>query len=147
MKKKHIFKASIIYEQQRIICIFDRLASKKCRSHRRQDCSVHFLKSPTSYTLPLRACSLTILEIFRQCWLTNHSVITCLLQMMPEWIVTQHGRKIWGALKLETPNENIYNAGLMNRTVLQSRWIAFVDIDDCPFFTSNLEGWLIRHVG
>ena len=54
----------------------------------------------------------------------------CLLQVVPERLVDHFGGKIPGTIKLESPNGQTFDVGVvkkMNRTVLQSGWEAFVD--------------------
>uniref|UniRef100_A0A8R7U0P3 TF-B3 domain-containing protein n=2 Tax=Triticum TaxID=4564 RepID=A0A8R7U0P3_TRIUA len=50
--------------------------------------------------------------------------------VIPEWFVNQFGGKIWGTVRLETSDGNMYDVGVtesMNRTILKSGWATFVD--------------------
>jgi hypothetical protein len=49
---------------------------------------------------------------------------------MPEWFVNYFGGKIPGTVTLEAPNGNTYDVRVtknMNRTILKSGWVAFLD--------------------
>ncbi|XP_037418492.1 B3 domain-containing protein Os03g0619600-like, partial [Triticum dicoccoides] len=50
--------------------------------------------------------------------------------VIPEWFVNQFGGKMWGTVRLETSDGNMYDVGVtesMNRTILKYGWAAFVD--------------------
>ncbi|KAE8786428.1 B3 domain-containing protein [Hordeum vulgare] len=53
--------------------------------------------------------------------------------VIPEWFVNQFGGKIWGTVRLETSDGNMYHVGVtenMNRTILKSGWTTFVDSNE-----------------
>ncbi|PNT65157.1 hypothetical protein BRADI_4g37946v3 [Brachypodium distachyon] len=67
--------------------------------------------------------------------------------VIPEWIVNHFGGKISGTIKLEAPNGQIHDVGVakeMNRTVLQSGWEAFVDVNQIQENFSLMFRWIGR---
>ncbi|KAI5002206.1 hypothetical protein ZWY2020_026856 [Hordeum vulgare] len=53
--------------------------------------------------------------------------------VIPEWFVNQFGGKIWGTVRLETSDGNLYDVGVtksMNRTILKSGWTTFLNANE-----------------